>query len=83
MIDKKYLGEMIINDEGQTLSGFIEKETGDTITIRSANNQVTTLQQDDIEVRRAMNNSFMPTGLERTMSKQHLVDLLEYLMTQR
>ncbi len=83
VIDKKYLGEMIINDEGQTLSGFIEKETGDTITIRSANNQVTTLQQDDIEVRRAMNNSFMPTGLERTMSKQHLVDLLEYLMTQR
>ncbi|NND98618.1 MAG: c-type cytochrome [Pirellulaceae bacterium] len=83
VVDKKYHGEMIVTDEGQVFTGFVVSETESKLSIRLANNQVRNLSLDEIHDRRRMTTSFMPSGLERTMTQQQLLDLIEYLQTCR
>lgn len=83
VVDKKYLGEMIVTSEGQVLSGFIVEATDDSVTIRTATKGLHKIPIDEIEVRKRLTNSFMPSGLERTMSKQQLLDLAEYLQERK
>ncbi len=83
VVDKKYHGEMIVTSEGQVLSGFVVEVTDDSMTIRTATKGVHKIPADEIEVRKPLTNSFMPSGLERTMTKQQLLDLVEYLQERK
>lgn len=83
VVDKKYLGEMIVTSEGQVLSGFIVEAANDSVTIRTATRGVHKIPTHDIEVRKPLTNSFMPSGLERTMTRQQLMDLVEYLQQRK
>ncbi|WP_442511931.1 PVC-type heme-binding CxxCH protein [Novipirellula sp. SH528] len=83
IIDKAYQGEMVITADGRILSGFVIAENEDGITIRIANNQVDQVAAEDVEERQLLKTSFMPTGLERTMKQQELVDLLMYLQERK
>ena len=56
--------------------------SADSITIRTSDNVIHQVTAEEIEDRRTMEKSFMPSGLERTMSRDDLVNLIEYL-TQR
>lgn len=79
IVDPKHRGELIITSKGQVISGFITEETADSVTVRTANNVVHELARDDIEERQKLTKSFMPSGLNRTMSRQDLLNLVEYL----
>ncbi|MFK8114748.1 MAG: ThuA domain-containing protein [Rubripirellula sp.] len=81
VIDEKYRGVMFVTSAGKIVSGFVTEETDQQVSIQTANGVKHVLKHDEIEVRRPIKSSFMPTGLERTMSKRQLLDLVEHLMS--
>ena len=83
VVDPKHRGELIVTAEGKVISGFVTNETADAVTIRTANNLVHEITREDIDDRQQLTKSFMPSGLDRTMTRQELVDLVEYLLTRQ
>jgi hypothetical protein len=53
------------------------------VTIRTPNKGLRSINADDIDDRTKMKTSFMPTGLERTMTQPQFLDLVEYLLQRR
>lgn len=83
VVDPKYHGEVIVTTEGQIVSGFVVEEGDAQITIRTANKGLRRIPISEIDDRSKLSNSFMPTGLERTMSTQELLGLIEYLLQRK
>ena len=83
IVDPKHRGELIVTVDGQILSGFITHETGESLAIRTSDNKVHTLAFDDIDDRKKLTKSFMPSGLDRTMTREQLCDLIEYLSARK
>ena len=79
VVDAKHRGEMIVTTQGKVISGFVESESDDAVTIRSANRDPQRIPIDQIDDRLELKTSFMPSGIDRTMSQQELQDLIEYL----
>ena len=50
-----------------------------TVTLRNAENQLTIVSRDDIDVLRALPTSLMPAYVLRDMKDQELRDLFAYL----
>lgn len=65
--------------DDRTLSGIMTSETDNSITIRAAQGIEETFLRTDIANLRAGSTSLMPNELEKTMTKQELIDLLEFL----
>ncbi|MEB2787315.1 PVC-type heme-binding CxxCH protein [Algoriphagus persicinus] len=76
-----YEGFMVKMKDGSTLGGIISSRTETDVDLKMPGGSVTPLKTSDIESITQMGNSMMPSGLEKTMSSQELVDLVEYLMT--
>jgi putative heme-binding domain-containing protein len=66
---------------GDELTGIITSETADEISLKSQNGITTRCKKSDIAKRQKLTLSFMPAGLQLTMSQQELVDLVAYLST--
>jgi hypothetical protein len=50
-----------------------------TVTLRNADNQLTVISRDDIEVLQALSTSLMPTDVLKDMKDEELRDLFAYL----
>lgn len=83
VVDPKHRGELILTTEGQVISGFVTEQREGSVTVRTANNVIHEIETDDIDDRRQLTTSFMPSGLERTMTNQELLHLIEYLLQRR
>jgi putative heme-binding domain-containing protein len=57
------------------------RETADSLVLRAADQSETRIARGSIEAMKPSNLSIMPAGLENTMSKQQLADLIAYLQT--
>jgi putative heme-binding domain-containing protein len=68
---------------GQVLSGLIAHQDADLVTLRGSSGSETRLRRDEIEEIRRSERSVMPEGLDRTMSRDELRDLLAFLKAQR
>ncbi len=66
--------------DGRQLSGLVKGETGQTVTVRTVNEEVV-LSKKDIDERKGTNNSVMPEGLFDALKPDELRDLLKYLMS--
>ncbi len=69
----------VLTTDGKVLNGFVERETEDSILIRSIDDQVHVIDRDDIESFKPMPNSLMPNGLLDKMEEQQIADLFAYL----
>ncbi|MFN0009053.1 MAG: PVC-type heme-binding CxxCH protein [Planctomycetota bacterium] len=69
--------------DGRILFGMVQKETAEEILLHDTNGELQTIDQCDVAERRMLDTSVMPDGLWTTMSKEDLVDLLEWLTTLR
>ena len=69
--------------DGRTTTGMIVRETADAVYLRTAQLAEVRLARKDIEQMAPSKTSIMPEGLEKTMSRQELSDLLEFLYSQR
>ncbi|MEZ6136945.1 MAG: HEAT repeat domain-containing protein [Pirellulaceae bacterium] len=66
-------------DDGRVVTGMIAAQDTNSVTIRSADNQTTTLLRDEIETLRAMPASLMPEDQMKPLSDQQIRDLFSYL----
>ena len=64
---------------GDEAYGLLVSETADELAIKAAGGIVTRYRKGDIASRAQQKLSLMPAGLQQAMSRQDLVDLVEYL----
>ena len=75
-IAPQFAAYIVETKDGRLLSGILASETPTSITLRGPLAQETNLLRSDIAKLEAAPGSLMPNGLETTMSKQDLADLL-------
>ena len=76
-----YEGYIVKTKDGSTYGGVISSRTETDITMKIPGGTLVELKTADVNSIDQMENSMMPSGLEKAMSTQELVDLVEYLMT--
>ncbi len=64
--------------DGRLISGIVQKETPDGLTVRTVNETIT-IPKGDLESRKATNQSIMPEGLLDSMKPEEVRDLVAYL----
>lgn len=74
-----YTGYVIRRKDGTEVVGIISSETESELTLRLPGGVTTRYAKSEIVSRRPLDGSLMPDGMERGMTEQELVDLVEYL----
>jgi putative heme-binding domain-containing protein len=69
----------ILTTDGRSLNGMIAAQDDATVTLRNAENQLTVVSRDEIDLLRALPTSLMPADVLRDMNDQQLRDLFTYL----
>jgi putative membrane-bound dehydrogenase-like protein len=69
----------ISTTDGRVLTGLITSETPTSLTLRQPLGKEDTILRAEIEEISAGKQSLMPQGLEKTITRQELADLLAYL----
>lgn len=79
-IDPQFTNYMITTKDGGLHDGIIANETPGTITLRDGSREDQTLLRKNIVEIRASSISVMPEGLEKSLSRQDLADVISYLL---
>ncbi len=74
-----YQGYLVQTRDGRTLSGRLESEAPNSLTLRDASSQQHVILRSEVVSMSASASSLMPNELERLMSEQDLADLIGYL----
>lgn len=82
-ITEGYRGVTILTTRGQFASGFVEKESGESLVLLQPGGTRLTLKPSEILQRNERAETFMPEDLEKAMTPGEFVDLLEYLAARR
>lgn len=78
-IREEFTQFQLLTNDGRVLTGLLEEQTPTNITMRGANNQVTVVSRDDIDVLKAMTTSIMPDGLTQKLTKEEILHLFAYI----
>ncbi|MEZ6078729.1 MAG: c-type cytochrome [Pirellulaceae bacterium] len=65
--------------DGRLVTGMLAEQTAHGVTIRSADNHMTTIAAEDLEALRALRTSLMPEDVLQDLDDQQLSDLFAYL----
>lgn len=65
--------------DGRLVTGMLAEQTAHGVTIRSADNHMTTIAVKDLEALRALKTSLMPEDVLQDLDDQQLGDLFAYL----
>jgi putative heme-binding domain-containing protein len=82
-IAPEYRTYQVVTKDGRSWSGLIVREASEAVYLRTAELAEVRIARKDVEELAPATVSLMPEGLERTMSRQELRDLLEFLYRQR
>ncbi len=82
-IAKGYETISVLTIDGETHTGFILKETDETLSLGIANGKQVDVAQDEIELRKEMKASSMPEGLIKQIAPIEFLDLVAYLERQK
>ncbi|MSU48426.1 MAG: c-type cytochrome [Opitutus sp.] len=80
-VDPKYVFFQIETKDAGALLGAIVEETPGSISLKQAYGSQTTVARSNIISMKSLGQSMMPEGLEASLSKQDMADLLEYIET--
>lgn len=80
-ISHNYEAYTLILDNGTTVSGLITSETDDRITIKGTDLIERTYETERVEEKVKQKISLMPADLQKLMSVQDTVDVVEYMLT--
>ena len=69
-----------VTDDGKAISGILVSKTDAEVTLKDANAISHTLKMSEVEDLKKLPTSLMPADLQKLMSAQDLVDVVEYLM---
>ncbi len=76
-----YEGYEVKFKDGSTMAGIISSKTETDLQMKFPGGTVSNYKMSDVVSMKKMDSSMMPSGLHEAMSKQDLVDLVEYLST--
>ncbi len=76
-----YEGYTIETTDGGTFAGIIESENASSLILKSPDGSVQTILKSNLKLIAPMSVSIMPEGLETSINKDDMADLLEYLKT--
>lgn len=82
-IAPQYRAHLVSSKDGRTWTGLVVRESADALVLRTDQLAEIRVGRTDIEELAPVHTSLMPDGLERTMTRQELRDLLEFLCGQR
>jgi putative heme-binding domain-containing protein len=68
---------------GESFVGVIRRNLPDAIVIADPSGQERTLPRSQIISMQTLATSLMPTGLDRTLSEEELLDLVAYLRSRK
>jgi putative heme-binding domain-containing protein len=74
-----YQSYALLTDAGQLLTGFIEQDSPDQVTLRAVDGLSYTIERNRIESMKPQPQSLMPEGLLDNLSEQQIRDLFAYL----
>ena len=71
----------ILTEDGLAVSGLLISETDDAVTLRSSDGIDKTIDKDVMEIFKKQKTSLMPQDLQKLLTVDQLVDLVEYALT--
>jgi putative heme-binding domain-containing protein len=82
-ISHSYETYAVESKDGNVSMGLLVSQTDAEVTIKLADALVRTYRKDEIETIKKLETSLMPADLQKTMTAQDLIDVVEYLATLR
>lgn len=70
----------LLTVDGTVITGLKVNETDEAVTLKTADALVKTVSQDDIEELKMLSTSMMPADLQKKLTTQSLLDLVDYLV---
>ena len=80
-VSPRYQTTLIQTSKGDTQTGLVIYEAVDGMILRNSTNQTVRINPADIEARRVLSTSLMPSGLLKDLKPGDLADLYAYLAT--
>ncbi|MBX3438240.1 MAG: c-type cytochrome, partial [Planctomycetaceae bacterium] len=80
-VSPRYQTTLIATQDGQVHTGLVIYESVDGLVLRTSTNQTLRIETADIEERRRLTTSLMPSGLLKDLHDADLADLYAYLQT--
>src|SRR5438552_10755422 len=80
-ISHNYETTIVQLESGNTVTGIVTSQTADSVTLVNQDAIIRTFKRSEIEKMAKSNISIMPADLQKVMSAQELVDVVDYLMT--
>jgi putative heme-binding domain-containing protein len=77
-IESRYTNYLVETQDGRLYDGLLSAETSAAVTLRGELEDITLLRRNIKDIR-ASSVSLMPEGLEKTLSRQELADVIAYL----
>ena len=71
----------MITEAGQQITGIIVSDTAESVVVRTAEAIQRTIPREEIEEIIKLKTSLMPSDLQRLLTAQELIDIVEYLTT--
>lgn len=81
-VNPQYVNYLVVTLEGRVISGMIVDEGATSITLKKDEGVTETVLRVDIDEIKNTGLSLMPEGLEETLDKQAIADLVAYLMAE-
>ncbi|MBK5293557.1 MAG: c-type cytochrome [Acidobacteriia bacterium] len=78
-IESRFVNYLVTTKDGRMYDGILASETPGAITLRGGAEEDVTLLRANISEIRSSSLSLMPEDLEKSLTKQHLADLIAYL----
>ncbi|MCA9000035.1 MAG: HEAT repeat domain-containing protein, partial [Planctomycetaceae bacterium] len=78
-VSPRYQTEQIATVDGHVRTGLIVYEAVDGVVLRDANNRTYRIEADEIEIRKTIPKSIMPSGLLKDLQPRDLADLYAFL----
>lgn len=82
VVGENYRMTLITTTAGTVVTGLLDSETKTAIVLRTADKTVT-IPKSEVEERKLVNQSIMPTGLLEQLSETEMIELLKFLTTKR
>jgi putative heme-binding domain-containing protein len=79
----EYRAYQVATRDGRVVTGLVVRDSGEAITLRTTELAEVRIARKDVDEMAPSAVSLMPEGLEKTLSRQELCNLLEFLVRQR
>ncbi len=79
-VNPQYLNYVVLTEDGRAMTGMIAAESATSLTLRRAESATDTVLRIDIDQLQSTGLSIMPEGMEESVDKQAMADIIAYLM---